>query len=925
MKKLIVIILLCFGISKIYSQTYKFEASAKPAKFDTTKLKMVGINPNGETIKVNNCYLSFNQKPVIPVMGEVHFSRVPKEQWEDVVLKMKACGITIVATYILWIHHEEIEGRFDWTGNKDLRAFAKLCAKHELWLYPRIGPWCHAEVRNGGTPDWILTKTNLKDRSNNPVYQYYAEEWYKQIALQLQGLLFKDGGYVIGIQLENEYRRGKSGEDHIMWLKNTALKHGLNVPLYTVTGWQNGSVPPYEVIPLWGAYPDAPWAENLIRSTDRDNFKFTPFRDSDNIGNEVKNKREQYVNPADYPYFTCEMGVGIMNTNHRRLQIGNKDGLGLVLAKIGSGSNLPGYYMFAGGSNPHGILTSMEENKEEIGYYNTNPVVSYDFYAAIRESGKLNDSYFEVKKLHYFLNEFGKRLAPMIPVTLKKEGDFQCILRTSDNSGFLFGLNYCRHNMSAAQKNVRFSVQFNNETIDFPSRSITIPDSAMFVWPVNFKMDNINLKYATSQPLCQIKNTWIFIEDADSSPEFCFNTTRIKNLSSSCGKIDQKDGNYIVSGLNPGLDCVISIQTKNKDKIQIIVLSRNEALQSWLFKNGSEKHFFISESGLYMNEERLHVFGTNNNFKFYKLNPYSEEKELFTSFEYSVPEKTITPKIIQTELLYKAEWLKTGVDKQICDKNILQHRFFLKEFSLGNPSKVKKAELIIAPQTRCNVQINNVWINTDITVGTINRIDITGYAQKGDNKLLLDFPFETGDNVFAAKVIVEYFNTDRTIFSTNQSWITRDAYNYPSYLTNYNGFQKPEIIKFDHQPVAAEESEKYYMISLPERYLDGLNNLFLNIEYTGDKGKLYYNHQLIADDFYNGAIWQTGLNRLHFPLENQPMILELSSLPADERVYFDNETAKREATTARLKNIHLVPEYSIDLIVTKKGCERINE
>ena len=31
---------------------------------------------------------------------------------------MKAGGIDIVSTYVFWIHHEEIEGQFDWTERR---------------------------------------------------------------------------------------------------------------------------------------------------------------------------------------------------------------------------------------------------------------------------------------------------------------------------------------------------------------------------------------------------------------------------------------------------------------------------------------------------------------------------------------------------------------------------------------------------------------------------------------------------------------------------------------------------------------------------------------------------------------------------------------------------------------------------------------
>jgi len=43
-------------------------------------------------------------------MGEFHFSRYPEAEWEPEILKMKASGVQIIATYVIWIHHEETEG-----------------------------------------------------------------------------------------------------------------------------------------------------------------------------------------------------------------------------------------------------------------------------------------------------------------------------------------------------------------------------------------------------------------------------------------------------------------------------------------------------------------------------------------------------------------------------------------------------------------------------------------------------------------------------------------------------------------------------------------------------------------------------------------------------------------------------------------------
>ena len=142
-------------------------------------------NPHGKTIGLNERYLTLDGRPWLPVMGEFHYTRVPQNEWEEEILKMKAAGVDIIATYMIWIHHEEIEGHFDWSDERDLRSFVELCARHNMLVYPRIGPWAHGEVRNGGFPDWLLKKS-AKTRSNDPVFLSYAKTWYDQIGEQLK-------------------------------------------------------------------------------------------------------------------------------------------------------------------------------------------------------------------------------------------------------------------------------------------------------------------------------------------------------------------------------------------------------------------------------------------------------------------------------------------------------------------------------------------------------------------------------------------------------------------------------------------------------------------------------------------------------------------------------------------------------------------
>ena len=160
--------------------------------------------------------------------------------------------------------------------------------------------------------------------------------------------------------------------------------------------------------------------------------------------------------------------------------------------------------------------------------------------------------------MHYFLNEFGEILAPMIPAIARIKNpakDLQYSVRVKDNSGFLFGINYYRGTRKPEQKNIQFKIKLKGETLQFPSRPVDIPDSSTFIWPFNFSMNDIVLKYATAQPLCKIdqkdRTDWFFIQNFGIQPELCFDGALIKTIESNSGNIVKIYFNRISSGNGP--------------------------------------------------------------------------------------------------------------------------------------------------------------------------------------------------------------------------------------------------------------------------------------------------------------------------------------------------------------------------------------
>lgn len=452
----------------------------------------------GKPVTWDSHSLMIDGHRVCPVMGEIHYSRVPQDEWQREVRKMREGGVTIIATYVFWSHIEEQEGIFRWDGQRDLRRFLEICKQEQMPVVLRLGPFCHGEVRNGGIPDWVFTK-GCKLREQNPVFLGLAEKLYRQIFTQVQGLQWKDGGPVIAAQFDNEYRgRG----EYLMALKQIAQQIGFNLPFYTRTGWPELRTPvPYgEMLPLYGDYADGFWDKEVTEGCGSyyKAFNFKAFRSSTAIGTDLLGKQEAKTSANDvaYPYFTCELGGGMATAYHRRPYVYPEDAYSMALVKLGSGSNLLGYYMYHGGTNPEGVLHTLNEVQTSPGTANNDlPQVTYDFQAPLGEFGQTYPQYYMLRPLHLFMQDFGETLAPMeaqfpAPQDLKRGQDdvLRWAIRCQGDSGFVFINNYERFCQLKAK-----SQKLTACGITLPR--LTIPSGCMAIFPVNIA----DIRYATAQ------------------------------------------------------------------------------------------------------------------------------------------------------------------------------------------------------------------------------------------------------------------------------------------------------------------------------------------------------------------------------------------------------------------------------------------
>ncbi|WP_406006764.1 beta-galactosidase [Streptomyces sp. NBC_00637] len=581
-----------------------------------------------DPIEVTSRWLSRGGRPWFPVSGEFHYSRYPAREWEEELLKMKAGGITVVASYVIWIHHEETEGRVRFDAHRDLRRFALLCARHGLDFIPRIGPWSHAEVRNGGLPDWVLGRTTAS-RTDDPAYLAAVRPWWEAIASQLDGLGRAHDGPIVAIQIENElYDR----PGHLRTLKRMAREAGLSAPLWTSTAWGGVHLPGDELLPLYGGYPDAFWteADGGWPDTCRKHFFFTHQRDDEGIGADLRPTTVRGTEPdphADrFPWLTCELGAGMAVAYHRRPRVEAADVGALGLTKIGCGSVWQGYYMFHGGTNPTGEHTTLQES-HATAYPNDLPVLTYDFQAPLGEYGQYRPSYDELRLQHLLLADFGEAIAPMrsvLPDGRPRDRHDRDTLRWAVRgdgraSGFLFVTNHQPHEPLPDHPDTSFTIGFPEAPpLTLPSAPVTVPAGAYFCWPLRLDVSGLRLDWATAQPVCTVVDddgrTVLVLAATDGiPPELALDARTVTTVAAPPGadvRTVTDDDRILITGLRPGTDALVEAATPAGDRVALLVLDAETARTAYRGEAWGAPRLVLCDAGVVFDattdEVRLH-------------------------------------------------------------------------------------------------------------------------------------------------------------------------------------------------------------------------------------------------------------------------------------------------------------------------------
>lgn len=315
--------------------------------------------------------------------GSVHYFRVPREYWRDRLLKLKACGLNTLTTYVAWNLHEPQRGVFDFSGSLDIGAFIQLAKELDLHVILRPGPYICAEWDLGGLPSWLLADPDMKLRTTYSGFLDAVDNFFEKLMPNVAPLQYTYGGPIIAVQVENEYGAYAKDTGYMESIKQVLQKHGIIEFLMTSDnkdGLSQGAL------------------DGALSTMNFKHFQRSYFEHLDSV-------------QPNLPKMVMEFWTGWFDSWGNYHMVFNADALIDNMKKILDQKASINLYMFHGGTN-FGFMNGAVE----LPSYQPD-ITSYDYDAPLSEAGDYTPKYKKIRQL--LMTQFKLKLIDPPPPTHK--------------------------------------------------------------------------------------------------------------------------------------------------------------------------------------------------------------------------------------------------------------------------------------------------------------------------------------------------------------------------------------------------------------------------------------------------------------------------------------------------------------------------
>jgi hypothetical protein len=229
------------------------------------------VNDNSP-VRVVDGYPQFqlHGRPFFAHSAAFFYNRIPREEWGASLVRLKEMGINTIDLYVAWNWHEPEEGKLDFDGRsnprRDVKRLMEMIDEMGFAIIARPGPVILNEWRNGGYPEWLLSRpeyqmhpasrldghyppmsglgaSNSEEASRqwlaNETHLKYTRKWFAGVMRELlASRQATEGGNLIAIQLDDDQAINRSNyNDPVFWdyintLAGYLREAGARVPLY---------------------------------------------------------------------------------------------------------------------------------------------------------------------------------------------------------------------------------------------------------------------------------------------------------------------------------------------------------------------------------------------------------------------------------------------------------------------------------------------------------------------------------------------------------------------------------------------------------------------------------------------------------------------------------------------------------------------
>ncbi|MFP3938538.1 MAG: beta-galactosidase [Phycisphaerae bacterium] len=353
------------------------------------------------TVTYDERSLLVDGKPTWLSSGEVHYFRIPAACWPDRLLKARRGGLNCVSTPIAWNFHEPVEGKWDFTGDRDIVEFVRLAAELGLYVILRPGPYIGADVDFGGIPAWLSTKGGVNYRTSNAAFTHYSDKYLGQVLPRLADLQVTRGGNIILIQNEHRYWMTTMPDrrNYLEFINQLFRRSGFEIPILSCNDFTDPPAP--NTIECAAAGDDAVSRLNHLR-------------------------RRQPNRPLILSQFrpTAADTWGHKHASREPAAVAR-----LMLEAVGCGAQV-NYYTYCGGTNFDFRAGRLADGDDAF------CVTSYDLDSPVAEGGGLTEKFYTTRLVNLTATHMGKFLAgSVMPEAGARITDGTDVINTAGHAG----------------------------------------------------------------------------------------------------------------------------------------------------------------------------------------------------------------------------------------------------------------------------------------------------------------------------------------------------------------------------------------------------------------------------------------------------------------------------------------------------------